>query len=199
MLALKRSLPLLAALTATTPAIAATDYYIGYTPAVGSYTIESEEGDSRTTSALSWGSLSYLFQFSSRRRVNIGADYLDFSVDAKPDELGQDAQGFLITGEYDYLWRPARGFRIWLGAGVAVQQMEYSNRVTVDSDGYLDQRFADRSETDFAGLLSASYAFELTRHSTIEAQLKYMLPSGEGLRGWRLGVAFYPDLQRIFD
>ena len=72
-------------------------------------------------------------------------DFIDVSFDAEPGIIGQEGEGsaFGLLGAYQYPLFDNTPLEI--RAGLKVISLDFTNRLTLDGDGFIDEEFNDRS------------------------------------------------------
>lgn len=114
--------------------------------------------------------------------------YQDVTLSASQVSIGQKVNqyGLQLSAQKNFIvntrWSP------WLGVGVDLSQNKYSSRHTVDGDGFLQSRFADRSETDLGIILNLVSEAELNREWEMGVKLEQRLTITDGIDQLSLSV-----------
>ena len=76
----------------------------------------------------------------------------------------------------------------WLGVGIDVSHNQYSHRYTVDSDGFLLNTLADRSETALGITAHIVSEWALAQDWDLSAKLEQVIPVSGGIIETSLSV-----------
>lgn len=100
------------------------------------------------------------FDLSQRgQRVTTGIGYVDFSLDAGTSTVGQNVSGFSVFGNWERRTPISRDFsELYLTAGGKILQLEQTERHTITSDGFLQERLEDKSTSNIILSIGANYA-----------------------------------------
>lgn len=106
-------------------------------------------------------------------RLYTELSYRRFTLDAGVNTVGQKVTSLSLGGIAQHAFNVSPNYRPWIGLGLQAGLNDYKNRHTVDSGGFLDQQYADRSQTSFnillnAGLSFKHVAFNITYHSPLD-------------------------------
>jgi hypothetical protein len=151
---------------------------------IGSYSVEDPEGSSGSEVVFLPGA-KVVFPISRRGRQFVaGVELIDFSLDASESDVSQDVKGYRIWGGYEHQFSISRNFKIWTGAGLALDSVSYENRYTIDTDGYLDEEFDDRDESNAGITLYALTMFDMGRSSVWHPGIGVYIdsPFGDGVK-----------------
>jgi hypothetical protein len=83
-------------------------------------------------------------------RYWIQGQYHSLDFDGSETEIGQSVSGFEVAVLYQSKFRLSRHFKPWLGIGLSVAALDFEDRFITDNQGFLAQRFDDKSETGIA-------------------------------------------------
>ena len=114
--------------------------------------------------------------------------YQDATLKASQTSVGQSVSqyGLQLSAQKSFyvnaIWSP------WLGVGVDLSQNSYSSRHTVDDDGFLQNRFADRSEIDPGLIFNLISETELNRDWEMGVKLEQRLSITDGIDQLSLSV-----------
>lgn len=128
---------------------------------IGLYTVEDSRGS--TDHTLTWvPTLKVAYALPHRgRKVVAGLEYYDFELDASTSNIGQKVRGVGLLGAYEHRFNIARGFRPWVGIGMTAVTARYTNRHTINADGFLNKTFSNRDAVTINGTLYAQTFFDL--------------------------------------
>ena len=81
--------------------------------------------------------------------------YRRFSLEPTTVAVGQDVRSLSVSVTAQTAWSTQNIGAYWVGVGGELGFDEFTNRTTVDQDGFLAQSFSDRKETNIGLLLNA--------------------------------------------
>ncbi len=149
-----------------------------------------EDPDSSVSSVFAISpSFTYFSDVARDQRVTGKFSYYDFTLKASSTEIGQSVTTISFAAIYEWRQRLQRNFKPWLGVGVAFNSDKASSRHTVDSDGFLAQRYQDLDNTGFALLLDASLDIELFETDLLLRGV-YTTPLYDGFNGLEFTLAY---------
>jgi hypothetical protein len=140
---------------ATTTSYAETRFGIGVTQ--GNYSVEDPDGETDSTTETSvFGVMTMPFNRNLPEwRYWFELGHQSFDLDASQTNVGQSVTSTSFEAVIQRGLKISTGFRPWLGAGFGAGLNDYTDRYTIDQDGYLKEHFEDRSETNIYGILNA--------------------------------------------
>jgi len=116
----------------------------------------------------------------------------DFSLDASTTHIGQQVEQKSIAFGIQKRVRFTRHTKPWFGIGLNVSQEQYTQRHTIDGDGFLDQTFNDREETVISINLQAMSEHEINKQFSLGLRAQYLRPVDEGVEGVSVsGIVLY--------
>ncbi|MDH5302104.1 MAG: hypothetical protein OEW58_12155 [Gammaproteobacteria bacterium] len=130
-------------------------YAFGTGPA--SVTITDPDGERTTTHSSNLMSLAYSDWWHQDIRYWLQWQLLNADSQARGQEVGQSIQQQSVSLSLQKIWPLHSQFKPWLDIGLQAAYNQYSLRHTISDDGYLQQRFADRSSLSL-GLITAMQA-----------------------------------------
>lgn len=160
------------------------DTTIGVMPAVMNYSSQEPEGNTSREMVVYPLTLNATFNINRINRIVTDLRYVDFDIPAGNGGLGVTVNGYQFSTMFQHQFRLARNFRPWVGGGVVSSIVDTTDRYRTDSDGFLVERFDDRSETSLAGVVSAGLEFEITRQWHLAVEARYERPFSDGLEGY---------------
>lgn len=154
------------------------DFYYG----MGVYSLGVNDPNGSVDAAITTTPLvaGYLVPFSRDSRINAELIYLVGSTDASVNAVGQDIESYGIYTTYQTRFRISRKFKPWGGIGFAILNELFEKRHTIDSSGFLNERFSDRDETTTGLVLNANVGLEFGKDFDLELQGTFMKPFNEG-------------------
>lgn len=141
---------LVAVLTVSASVSAESNWTYGLVGQAGNFSINDPDGD--TEEVFSASPRIFLgYQFSRSWSVNGVYDFINISMDAESQTIGQDGKGSALGLEGVYHYPLFDNTEILFRAGLKSLNIDFSNRLKLDSDGFIEEQFADRSisETTF--------------------------------------------------
>ncbi len=161
---------------------------VGYGVGMGRLSIEDPDGASASENGVQpfrvivadwlrgdiryWGELFFQSATLSASQMNIGQTVGQYGVQLS-------AQKNLKVGGH---WYP------WLGVGVDLSRVSYSRRHTIDSDGFLQNRFSDRNEIDLGIIVNLISETELNRDWDVGAKLEQRFSLSGGIKQLSLSL-----------
>ncbi|MDH5327715.1 MAG: porin family protein [Gammaproteobacteria bacterium] len=118
-------------------------------------------------------------------RVFSELSYRRFTLEPGVNTVGQQVTSLSLSGIAQHAFNVSQTYRPWVGLGFQAGLNDYKNRHTVDGGGFLDQQYADRSQTSFNILLNAGLSF---KH--VAFNITYHSPLDDGIEGVQLQM-FY--------
>ena len=136
---------------------------VGYALGAVSVSVHDPDGETAETWAFQPVTLIYSARLASGIRYWSELDYFQTSLDASSTRVGQDVKqlGLRLSLQKSLPVSPA--WVTWLGIGLGARHTAYSNRHTVDADGFLLARFADRRQTRAEAVLNFVSEWSLSR------------------------------------
>ncbi len=186
---MKRCLPislLFAALFYASAALAESELYL--IPSVQNITIDDPEGEVDDTIAV---------PLLARWRFESGYDQAWFTelgflnkseIDASGSNPGVAIEGFQFGGGYQWRFRLSESFKPWASLGVRVTAADYTRRYRVDADGYLIERYGDRSATEFNLTAGFQNTWSLTDSFDLGVWGEYAAPISSDISWFGIGA-----------
>ncbi len=146
---MKRFIPIaIAAISLYTPsALADMNYF--FHGKYGTLTVDDPDGSVDDGDDFSW-ELRTTFDGNSRgSRTFVTFGSIDAEIDAGVNQIGQEIEGFRLGFGYERNFPLTSVFDVWLGASLNYSDLEFTNRQTIDGDGFLVNDFGSR---DFSGI-----------------------------------------------
>ncbi len=113
----------------------------------GNYGVEDPDGEADEEFTYSPG-LKFTFPVSRRgKQLVVSGEYIDFDLDASTEYVGQEVNGYRLSGGYEHQFNLARSLKVWGGITLNIDTFTFDGRHTIDQDGYLAQRYEDLEET----------------------------------------------------
>jgi len=168
---------------------AETRFGVGVTQ--GNYSVEDPDGSADSTTEASifgvvtmpmsrnWPDYRYWFQVAHK----------SFELDASTSEVGQEVTSTSLSAIIQRSFSISSDFRPWLGLGAGAGINDYEGRHTIDEDGFLKDRFDDRSNTSMYLILNAGISFrKLDNGVFIGTSINYERPIDDGIESTNLNV-----------
>lgn len=90
------------------------------------------------------------------RRVFTHLFYHDFDLNSSNNKVSSSVKSLGLNTSLQWQFRFSWTWKPWVGAGLGFSQDEFSNRVKLDGDGFVVQRFADKEDDAINLLINAS-------------------------------------------
>lgn len=165
------------------PSVSIADTKLGISPAYALLSIEDPKGDTKDFSGLQPLGFTAIHDVNNKYRIMSTFNYYDFKVDPSGNQIGQKVKGYQISTSMQHIIRVARGMNFYAGGGVAYTNTDFTSRHTVAADGYLQDRYSDRSEDFFSLLANVSKEWEVSKSFEIGADVTYQYGIGDGFSG----------------
>lgn len=156
---------------------------LGYGVSLRHLTVEDPDGNVPADNDFGFLNLFYFDEYARDSRYYVEFTMDDAKIDAKGNKIGQDISSSGIRASFQKRLRLGRFFKPWVGAGCGVFQEEFTQRHTIDSDGFLLNTFPDRDSTHIGLSVDASNEWELTDNFDLGIRLLYGLPLDDGTGG----------------
>lgn len=156
---------------------------LGYGVSLRHVTVEDPDGSVPAENEFGFLNLFYVDEYSRDTRYYVEFTMSDTDIDAKGNKIGQDISSTGIRTSFQKRLRLGRFFKPWVGAGAGIFQEEFTQRHTIDSDGFLLNTFPDRDTTHLVLSVDASSDWELTEILDLSVRLLYGLPLDDGTGG----------------
>lgn len=152
---------------------AAAETMIGYAPSYVNLSINDPDGDTDNISDGAPLALVVVYDFNNKTRLYSVIDYIDTSLDASTDKIGQKISAYQLLATYQHEIKLSHALKFYAGIGLGYTQADFENRHTVDSDGFLATRYENREESYFSAVLNLSREWEATEKFNIGIDLSY--------------------------
>lgn len=149
---------------------------IGYGVGAIYLVVDDPDGDTKNDWAFQPLTLIYSDWLISDIRYWSEGYYYKAVLDATDTDIGQDIQRYGIRFSAQKSFRIAKYWAPWFGGGFDVSNIDYSVRHTKDDDGFLIEKFPDRSELSVALLLNLVSEWSLARDWSISVKLEQSIP-----------------------
>ncbi len=153
---------------------------LGYGISLQNVAVEDPDGDVPTESGIGFVNLYYFDEF--RRDIRYYAEFVYFEtdIDAKYQKIGQDISSTGIRAVLQKRLRLGRHFKPWVGLGGGLFREEFTQRHTIDQDGFLLSTLSARDITNFMVSVDAATEWELSNRFDLGVRLLYGLPLNDG-------------------
>lgn len=163
---------------------------IGVGATLSKISVKDPNGDTRSKTELQPFNFVYTDDFSPDVRYWLEGFYQAATLAASSNQIGQDVERYGLRASLQRKLKLYPTFDLWGGLGVHAAMDDFSKRYTVDSEGYLLQRYGDRSSNHFGihGELVAEWKFK--PRWGIAAKAMYAVPFGDGVNDLSVGAFF---------
>lgn len=167
-------------------------FYYGAYVGVSYTTVKDPDGSTGNSSALSRAGVITTYKFNRKSMAESEFFYHSDSYSASHTDIGQKVKGFGVAAQYYRNLPLTRSFQPWIGAGLSLNNFEYTERFTTESEGFLAQRFTDRSGQEVDILVSAKLITGEDKKTSFFYRLSYELPLDTGIQGFlfNIGILF---------
>ncbi len=104
--------------------------------------------------------IGYRYSWSRRQSAQIHMAWMRAQTPARPGRLHTDTRGFAYSARYDYRWPWTRHFHPHFHLGLEYLDMRSRERFSVDSEGFVLERYPSRAHRRLNWLVGTSYHFE---------------------------------------
>lgn len=172
-------------------ALIAESFNFGFYPAVGSYTIKTDDGDTERKGLFQPIDFFASYEINRDARVWVEIEALEEDFSASSKKLGGSFESTDLSFQYQMRYRATRSFKPWFGAGVIFSQYDFTNRHLVDEHGYLMEQLESQSENNIGLVVSMTLQSELDFAELIYG-VKYKASLGDGINGlsFNIGLQF---------
>lgn len=181
---MKRIIVLLVVVFSVFVANSFADMMIGFSPGLGVYTVDDPDGDVEDISGLVPLSVSFIYDLNNKTRLYTNLTYIEKELDASTTKIGQDISGYQAVATWQHIFKLSHSMKFYAGGGVTFTQADFEKRHAVDSDGFLVQRYADRSEGFVSAVANISREWEISRSINLGLDVSYQYAiTGDGFSG----------------
>lgn len=163
---------------------------VGVGVTLNTLSVEDPNGDTSNETALQPFNLVYSDDFSLGVRYWAEGFYQVATLPASSNQIGQDIERYGLRLSLQRKLKIFPKFGLWGGLGVHAAMDDFSKRYTKDGEGYLLQRYGDRSSNHFGiqGELVAEW--KLKPRWDLAAKAMYAIPFGDGVNDFSVGAFF---------
>ena len=159
----------------------------GWNPGFYYLTVDDPQGDTHPVSDFSPFSGSLSYEYARDSRVYIDAHYIDVSTDPGVNRVGQGVKSYQIGLSQQHRLRFTH-FKLWAGYGVAFQQSNFTQRYTVDRDGYAMAHYSDRKGSNLGLLLNLQKQWSYNNNYSLGIAGQYFYALDHGISGTNVSV-----------
>jgi hypothetical protein len=153
------------------------------------YHVDDPDGSTKDTAAGAFGALA-TYDLTRTSRLVGGITRHSYKLDGSTTELGQKVQTRTYELSYQSLWRLARDFKPWFGAGLAYASNEYRDRFrcTTSTCAY-GAYLSDRKTTEYSLLLNSNVEWPVS--SALDLGLRLQFAQSLSTQSRNLGISVY--------
>ena len=180
----------LAVLVALLPlhAFAGDTLHYGWMPGITQLTVNDPDGSTKSKAVFDPWNFVLAQSLSKDSRLFYTTYFQTASIKPGVSVIGQDIRRYGVSASYESQFRFTRDIKPWGGAGLVIEEDRFKNRYTVDHDGYLLQKYKDRSVSSYGVTLSGQNEWSVTRDVSVGARLQYVMPLGRGVKTLSVSV-----------
>jgi hypothetical protein len=149
---------------------------IGYSAGVTRVSVSDPDGPTKSNIGAQPFGLIYTDWFLGGYRYWSEAYYYSATLDDSGDNVGQDVERYGLRFSLQKNFRILQSWAPWLGAGLDLSQAKYTLRHTKDSEGYLLDKYPDRSEVAVSLLVNAVSEWSIARDWSLAFKLEQSIP-----------------------
>ena len=161
---------------------------LGYGLSVGQVTVNDPDGATKSTTDTTLFQLYYFHEYTRDLRYYTELLINDFNLDASTNHIGQQVEQKSIGFGLQKRFRFTRHTKPWIGIGLNVSQEEYTERHTIDGDGFLAQTFNDREETVISINLQAMSEYKMNKQFLLGLKAQYLTPIDDGVESFSISA-----------
>lgn len=163
---------------------------IGYGVGAGIVNVNEPQGNVETDTSVQLFQLAYSDQWLQGYRY-WGDVFFDTSEHkATESQIGQEMRRFGVRAVVHRPLHISDKYTLWAGGGLQLAQEKYKLRHQIDSDGFLVQRFGDRTKTSLALVLDMVNEWQINARWDIGGRLRYSFALGDGVDDLAASVVF---------
>lgn len=148
----------------------------GLMPGISQFSVDDPDGGTDPTQEFNPFNAILANDFGRDSRVLSQVYYQPFTLDAGVTTVGQEVSRGGVAVSWQGMLRIARAWKPWVGVGLGYSQDSFKKRYTVDKDGFLAARYANRKESAVNLILNASTEWQWTRDWDIGFHVQYETP-----------------------
>ena len=149
---------------------------IGYAVGAIHLSVDDPEGDTQDDWAFLPFTLIYTDWLIRDIRFWTELYYFETDIDASTRDIGQNIERYGLRFSLQKSLRISSLWAPWFGIGVDLSHTQYDDRHTIDNEGFLLERFADRDETEFALLVNLLSEWSLTKKWSAGVKFEQAIP-----------------------
>jgi len=138
--------------------------------------IDDQEGPTENVSQFSPLNFYYADKLSFDTRYWTEIFYDSANLAAGGDNIGQGVSIYGFSGAWQKRFRFTNEIKPWAGVGLSYTKLAITARHTMDSDGFLEQRFSDLQNNNFDLYFVASNHWKLNQQWDIGAVSRFVPP-----------------------
>lgn len=182
---------MLIAVTMLSVGAVSADTMIGVAPGLVYFEIDDPDGETDDITGGMPLALAFVHDLNNKTRIYTKLKYIDADVDASTSQIGQDVTGYQVVSSWQHVIKFSHEFQFYAGIGLGFTQADFKNRHTVDVDGFLATRYADRDEQFFSVVANLSQEWEMTQKINLGIDLSYQHDMGDGLSGFEAALTCF--------
>jgi hypothetical protein len=149
---------------------------IGYAAGAVHLSVDDSKGDTSDDWAILPITLIYTDWLMRDIRFWTDFYYYETDLDASTRNVGQNVERYGLRLSLQKSLRVSPLWAPWFGIGLDVSQTQYSDRHTVDEEGFLLERYADRDETAVSLIVNVLSEWSLTKKWSAGVKLEQAIP-----------------------
>ena len=153
---------------------------IGYLVGVIQFAVDDPDGPTQSEVDIQPITLIYTNWLPHNWRYWAEAYYFSTSLKGNAGEIRQDVSRLGVRLAFQHHLRVGRS-SFWVGAGLDISSNEYTTRYSVDSDGFLLNTYADRTDTAWGLNVQIISEWPVANDWDLAAKLEHVFPLSGGI------------------
>ncbi len=160
---------------------------IGYAAGVSRMTIDDPDGATKMAVEVQPFTLIHTDWLTRGLRYWVEGYRARATLDASDSDIGQEVNrtGLRLALQHNVRWGERS---VWLGVGIDAARRRYTNRYTIDDDGFLKDPYPDRSATAVGVSAHVMSEWALASHWDLSTKLEQTVPLSDGVVETSLAV-----------
>lgn len=154
---------------------------VGFAGSMLNLSVEDPDGPTSSETDFSLINLFYTDLFLDDYRYWAEFFYHSATLEASTSNIGQDVDRMGLRLSMQKWFNIASAWDFYGGVGAYVSKEDFTNRYTKDVDGFLLQRYNDRSENILGALIEGVASRKVSERWDIMFRAAYEIPFGDGV------------------
>jgi hypothetical protein len=164
------------------------DNSFGYALYGGQFKVDDPDGPTESTLAVFPLNVFYVNAITKKWRLYNEAFYYSVELDADDKNIGQDVTAYGIVSALQKQYKFSKTLQPWLGGGISWSRVEFNDRFTKDSDGFLLRDLEDRSDDSFSLAVLLTNQWDFTEFWDLGFNIKMDYPLNSDVTTYSIGI-----------